>query len=139
MLEEPVPTPDAAPTQGRRVQERGLAEEVATLRDVVRSLVSQQVARGKVAVERSGLALVRIALLGLTGVLLVIAAVVLVVIGSVGTLAAVTGWPWWLAALALGVIGPLTAAAVVQFVLGRRDAKRARAIRGDAAPEGSRA
>jgi cytochrome bd-type quinol oxidase subunit 2 len=134
MLEEPVPTPKAPPTQAR-----GLAEEVATLREVVRSLISLQVARGKVAVERSGLALVRIALLSIAGVVLVVAAVVLVVIGSVGALAAVTDWPWWLAALALGLLGPLVATALVQLALNRRDAARARALDQGASAEGSRA
>lgn len=116
---------------------RGLVDELAVLREVLQSFVSLQVARSRVALERSGLALARLALLGVAAVVLVAATVVLVVVGSVGGVAAATGWPWWLAALALGIVGPLIAAAVVQLALARRDAKRARALEARAKADGS--
>jgi len=106
----------------------GLTEELAGLREVLRSLVVLQVARGKVALERSGLALVRLALFGVAGLVLVASTVVLIVIGSVGGLSAALNWPWWLSALTLGVVGPVVAAAVIQLMLHSRDSSRARAL-----------
>jgi membrane protein implicated in regulation of membrane protease activity len=102
----------------------GLVDELTELMRTMRRIAALELARARVQAERSALVVARGLVLALAAAALGGAMVLLVVFGLVGGLSALSGWPLWLSALALGIAGPTVAYLLVRLALARRERKR---------------